>query len=272
VSEPLPSPLVLSAIDGRGIATVTLNRPERHNAYDGPLIDQLIAAIAAFAAEPRVRVVLVRGAGRHFQAGADVEWLRRMGEASLEDNLAFSLRTTEAMRALCAFPQPTIALVHGACMGGGVGLVAACDVAIATEGASFALSEVRRGIIPAPIIPQLCAAMGVRELRRYGITGERFDAREARRIGLVHEVCPDGGLDAAAAPIVEAILAGGPQAIAQSKALVLARGGLAISDGEVRSLAAQAALRRASPEAAEGLSSFLEKRDPSWYPPKGEGN
>lgn len=263
--------MVLSALDGRGIATLTLNRPERHNAYDGPLIEQLTAALGALEADPGVRVLLLRATGRHFQAGADVDWLRRMGEASLDDNLAFSLRTTEAMRALNAFPRPTVALVHGACMGGGVGLVAACDVAIATEGASFALSEVRRGIIPAPIIPQLCAAVGVRELRRYGITGERFDAREARRIGLIHEVCPEGGLDAAAAPIVDAILMGGPQAITESKALVLARGGLAISDGEVRSLAAQAALRRASPEADEGLRSFLEKRDPSWYPPKGGG-
>jgi methylglutaconyl-CoA hydratase len=265
MSEP-PAPLVLSAMDERGIATLTLNRPARHNAYDGPLIEQLIEAVGALEAEPRLRVLLLRAAGKHFQAGADIDWLRRMSEASLEDNLAFSLRTTAAMRALGAFPQPTVALVHGACMGGGVGLVAACDVAIATEGASFALSEVRRGIIPAPIIPQLCAAMGVRELRRYGITGERFDAHEARRIGLVHEVCPEGGLDTAAAPIVEAILMGGPQAIAESKALVLARGGLAISDQEVRALAAQAALRRASPEAAEGLRSFLEKRDPSWYP------
>jgi methylglutaconyl-CoA hydratase len=257
--------LVLGGVDARGVATVTLNRPERHNAYDGALIDGLIAVLETLAADPRVRVLVLRGNGKHFQAGADLSWLKQVAGAVLEDNVAFSCRTTVAMRALNEFPQPTIALVHGACYGGGIGMVACCDVRIATESASFALTEVRWGVIPAPIIPQLCAAMGATSLRRYGITGERFDAHGARRIGLIHEVCADGGLDPAAAPIIEAILRSAPEAVRETKRLVLARAGLALSGQEVEALAAQAALRRASPEAAEGLASFEGKREPSWY-------
>jgi methylglutaconyl-CoA hydratase len=258
--------IVLSEIDARGVATVRLNRPEVHNAYDGPLIDALIDTIGALAQDGRVRVLVLRGNGRHFQAGADLAWLKRMAESPPEDNLAFSRRTTEAMRGLNAFPAPTITLAHGACYGGGVGMAACCDVRIATESAAFALTEVRWGVIPAPIIPQLCAAMGVASLRRYGITGERFDAREARRIGLIHEVCADDALDRTAAPIIEAILRGAPDAVRETKRLVLARAGLMLSEQDVEALAAQAAVKRASPEAAEGLASFEQKRDPAWYP------
>jgi methylglutaconyl-CoA hydratase len=146
-------------------------------------------------------------------------------------------------------------------------MVAACDVAIATESASFALTEVRWGVIPAPIVPQLCAAIGARNLRRYGITGERFDAYEAKRIGLVHEVCPDDALDRAAAPIIDAILRGAPDAIRDSKRLVLAHAGLDLTEQQVEELAVQAAVKRGSSEAAEGLASFLDKRDPLWYRP-----
>jgi methylglutaconyl-CoA hydratase len=259
--------IVLTSIDQRGVATITLNRPEVHNAYDGALIDALVAAVAALGSEARVRLLILRASGRHFQAGADLAWLRQVAGFALEDNVAFSRRTTLAMRALNAFPRPTLALVHGACFGGGVGMVASCDVAIATESASFALTEVRWGVIPAPIVPQLCAAIGVRNLRRYGITGERFDAREARRIGLVHEVCPDDGLDRTAAPIVDAILKGAPDAVCDSKRLVLAHAGLDLTEQQVETLAAQAAIKRASAEAADGLASFLDKRDPPWYPP-----
>jgi methylglutaconyl-CoA hydratase len=259
--------LVLSTIDERGIATLTLNRPEVHNAYNGALIDALIEAAGALAADRRVRMLVLRANGKHFQAGADLAWLREVAGFALEDNVAFSRRTTLAMRALNAFPRPTLALVQGACYGGGVGMVACCDIAVATASARFALSEVRWGVIPAPIIPQLCAAMGVRSLRRYGITGERFDAAEAQRIGLVHEVCADDGLDEAAAAIVEAVLQSAPDAVRDSKRLVLAHAGLDLSDQQVEALSVQAALRRASPEAAEGLASFRDQRDPAWYAP-----
>jgi methylglutaconyl-CoA hydratase len=257
--------VVLAAIDERGIATVTLNRPEVHNAYDERVIDALGATLAGLGDDPRVRGLVLRGNGRHFQAGADLDCLRRLSSASPEHNLAFSLRTTEAMRCLNAFPRPTVALVHGACYGGGVGLVACCDIAIATRSASFALTEVRWGVIPAPIIPQLYAAMGVRSLRRYGLTGERFTARDALRLGLIHEICPDGGLDEAAAPVLDALLQSAPEAVADSKLLLLEEAGLLLSEQQIRALALQAAMRRASPEAAEGLRSFQEKRRPAWY-------
>jgi methylglutaconyl-CoA hydratase len=259
--------VVLTAIDERGIATLTLNRPEVHNAYNGAMIDAMAQEVGALAVEARVRLLVLRASGKHFQAGADLAWLREVAGFALEDNVAFSRRTTNAMRALNAFPRPTLALVHGACYGGGVGMVACCDVAIATASARFALTEVRWGVIPAPIIPQLCAAMGVRSLRRYGVTGELFDAQEARRIGLVHEVCADDALDRTAAPIVEAILRNAPGAVRDSKRLVLAHAGLELSDQEAEALAVQAAVRRASAEAAEGLASFRDKRDPSWYAP-----
>jgi methylglutaconyl-CoA hydratase len=268
--EPLNMPLsenvVLSEIDDRGVATVTLNRPDVHNAYDGRMIDGLMEIVGALGADSRVRLLVLRANGRHFQAGADLNWLKRVAGFTMEQNVEFSMRTAGAMRALNEFPRPTLALVHGACYGGGVGMVACCDMAIATETASFALTEVRWGVIPAPIIPQLCAAMGVRGVRRYGITGERFDAQEAHRLGLVHEVCPDHGLDAAAGPVIDAVLLAAPGAVAESKLLVLDRAGLALTEQALRSLALQAAQRRASPEAAEGLSSFLEKRRPAWYP------
>jgi methylglutaconyl-CoA hydratase len=257
--------IVLSEVDGRGVATVTLNRPEVHNAYNGALIDALAVAIETLAVDPQVRVLVLRAKGRHFQAGADLSWLRQVAGFTLEDNVAFSRRTTAAMCGLNEFPRPTIALVQGACYGGGVGMVAGCDVAIATERATFALTEVRWGVIPAPIIPQLCAAMGAASLRRYGITGERFDAHEACRIGLIHEVCADDTLDLTAAPIIEAILRGAPEAIRESKRLVLAHANLDLSAQDVEALAVQAAVKRASAEAAEGLASFEQKRDPAWY-------
>jgi methylglutaconyl-CoA hydratase len=258
--------VVLTEVDARGVASVILNRPAVHNAYDGPLIDGLGAALDALGRDPRVRVVILRGRGKHFQAGADLNWLHRMAGASAAENAEFSWRTTEAMHRLNVLPKPTLALVQGACYGGGVGLVAGCDVAIACASATFALTEVRWGVIPAPIVPQLCAAIGVRQARRYGVTGERFDAEEALRIGLVHAVCPDDGLDAAAAPIVEALLQSAPEAVAESKLLFLEQAGLLFSAQQVRALAFQAAVKRASPEAAEGLESFRAKRRPAWYP------
>jgi methylglutaconyl-CoA hydratase len=263
----MAEPLVLIAVDARGVATLTLNRPEVHNAYNGALIQALSEAVGALGADPAVRLLVLRANGKHFQAGADLAWLREVAGLALEDNVAFSRRTTLALRALNAFPRPTLALVHGACFGGGVGMVASCDVAIATESASFALTEVRWGVIPAPIIPQLCAAMGVRNLRRYVVTGERFDALEAKRIGLVHEVCPDDALDRTAAPIIDAILKGAPDAVRASKRLVLAQAGLDLTEQQFEALAVQAAVKRASAEAADGLASFLDQRDPPWYPP-----
>lgn len=259
-------PVVLTEVDPRGVATVTINRPEVHNAYDGAVLQGLLDATAALGADSRVRALLLRGAGRHFQAGADLAWLKRVAALPPAENRAFSALTIEAMAALQAFPRPTVALIHGGCFGGGMGLAASCDIAIATEDAVFAISEVRFGVSPLPMVMQLAKSMGLPQLRRWAITAERFDARRAERMGFVHEVCPAGGLDAAAAPIVEAILRAGPEAVAETKRLTLALTGVAVDDALGRRLTDVAAARRQSAEAAEGLASFLEKRPPAWYP------
>ncbi len=257
---------VLTEIDRRGVATVILNRPDVNNAYNGDLILGLIDAFGALGADPRVRVVLIRGNGKHFQAGADLKWIMEMSKLSPEANLQVSTNTTNAVRGLNEFPKPTIALVHGGCFGGGVGVVAACDIVVASEDAFFAITEVRWGLIPVPIVPQLNARMGLANVRRYALTGERFDARQAREIGLVNEVCATGKLDEAAAPIIDALLMCGPNAIAQTKANILELGDQVVGDDLAARLAKMHAAKRMTPEGAEGLTSFLEKRKPAWYP------
>src|SRR5258706_13381278 len=173
---------VLSEIDVHGVATVWLNRPEVNNAYDGALIDQLIETVGALDRDPGLRALVLRGKGRHFQAGADLSYLRRIIEAPPEENQRFSKATVEAMRALQYFSRPVVALVHGGCFGGGIGLVTSADIAIAAQDAVFALTETLWGIVAAPIIPQLIHAIGLRHTRRIGITGERLDAATALRI------------------------------------------------------------------------------------------
>ncbi|MGE0718625.1 MAG: enoyl-CoA hydratase-related protein [Alphaproteobacteria bacterium] len=257
-------PVVLTAIDDRGVATLTLNRPEVGNAYDDGMLGGIVDACGSLAADARVRALLLRGAGRHFQAGADLGWLKRVAALTPAENHAFSGLTIAAMRAIDAFPRPTIALVHGGCFGGGTGFVAACDIAVATEDAQFAISEVKFGVSPLPMVMQLARSMGLPQLRRWAITAERFDARRAERMGFVHELCAPGGLDAAAAPIVDAILAAGPEAVAETKRLTRALTGTAVDDALAERLTDVAAARRQSAEAAEGLSSFLEKRPPAW--------
>jgi len=257
---------VLVGIDRRGIATVTLNRPAVNNAYDGALIAALSGGLRRLAATAGIRLVVLRGNGRHFQAGADLAFLRHLSAAPADENLAFSRATVAAIEALASFRCPTIALIHGGCFGGGVGMVAACDMAIASDDAIFSLTEVRWGITPAPVVPALVAAIGVRALGRYGLTAERFGAEEALRIGLLHAVCPAGGLDAAAAPLIDGVLMAAPEAVAVTKRLVRQTAGLETSDEFREHLAIEAATRRHSAEAKEGLASFAEKRKPAWYP------
>ena len=255
----------MTELDARGVASVTLNRVGVHNAYNGELIDALSGALQKLAEDARVRVLVLRANGKHFQAGADINWLKSTAGFDAQQNIDFSKRTVDAIRTLDEFPCPSIALVHGACYGGGVGMVAACDIALATESAIFALTEVRIGVLPAPIAPQLIAAIGARAFRRYGLSGERFDAAEAHRIGIIHEVCGDGALDEAAAPILEALLLGGPRALAASKQLIAEIAGTGTDDVLAERLTSLAATTRVSEEAAEGLSAFLEKRRPAWY-------
>ncbi len=245
---------VLCAVDRRGVATVTLNRPERNNAYNGDVIGGLLEAFGRLGGDAGVRVVLIRGHGRHFQAGADLGWLKEIGKLS------------PAIRGLTEFPKPTVALVHGGCFGGGTGIVAAADIVIASTDAIFSITEARWGVMAGIIVPQLNAAMGVRNVRRYALTCERFGAEEARAMGLVHQVCPEGGLDDAAAPVVDALLMSAPDAAAQTKRRALLEAGLVIGDEHFEALIAEHSAKRQTAEAVEGLASFLEKRPPSWYP------
>lgn len=252
--------------DGRGVVTVWLARPEKNNAYDGEMIRELIEGVGALAMDETARVVVLRGEGKHFQAGADLGWIRSLRDAGLEENIAVSRRTTEAVHGLLTLPKPVLALVHGGCFGGGTGVAAAADVVIAEETAIFSITEARWGLIPDPIVPPLMARMGAGRLRRYALTCERFGAGRAFEIGLVDEVCPEGGLDAAAAPLVDALLHCPPGALAETKRGILGFAGLASSPAELVAMARPHARKRLSEEAEEGLRSFLEKRKPRWYP------
>jgi len=255
---------VLLEVDARGVARVTLNRPERNNAYDGGFIQALLAALDTLEKTPGLRAVVIAGRGRHFQAGADLQWIDAIRAGSRDDNIAASRATAQAIWRLNRAGVPTVALVQGACFGGGTGLLAACDVVIAADDAMFSIAEVRWGLTAAIIVPQLVDAIGVRQVRRYALTGERFGAAEARRIGLVHEVVPAAGLEAAGARMVEQILQNGPLAIAETKALALESAWDRIDAAAAESLIERHADRRRSPEAAEGLASFAQKRAATW--------
>lgn len=262
----MPVSTVESAVDRRGVATVTLSRPERNNAYDGGMIAQLAAAFGELAADDGVRVIVLRGAGRHFQAGADLAWVQSIRTESVAANIAISERTARAIHALTAVPKPVIALVHGGCFGGGTGIAAACDIVLADATAVFSISEARWGLTAVPIVPQLLSRIGPGRLRRYALSCERFGARRAFEIGLVDELCEEGGLDELAAPIIDALLHVPPRALAESKESVLKYAGLYYTQQELTEMARPHGLKRLSDEAAEGLASFLEKREPAWYP------
>jgi methylglutaconyl-CoA hydratase len=255
---------VLWHVDERGVARLVLNRPEVNNAYDGALIEGLLAALDALARVETLRAVVISGNGRHFQAGADLGWIDAVRTASAEENIRVSRATAAAVRRLNATPVPTMALVQGGCFGGGTGIVAACDVVIAADTAMFSIAEVRWGLTAAIIVPQLNDAIGVRQVRRYALTGERFGAAEARRIGLVHEVVPAAELAAAGERIVGHLLANGPEAIRQTKAHVLAFAWGEADEATFAGLVEAHAAKRRSAEAAEGLASFAEKRAARW--------
>lgn len=262
----MSEPVVLCAIDARGVATVTLNRPAVNNAYNADLLQGLLDTCASLAADPLVRVVVIRGNGAHFQAGADLKWLQQIATLGAAANHGASSATAEAMRRLNEMAKPTVALVHGFCVGGGTGIVASCDIVIAERGASFAISEARWGMAATIIFPQLVAAMGIRNVRRYALSGERFDARRAEVLGLVHEVCQPGQLDASAAPVIDALLKIGPEAQALSKRSAMACAGALIDEESFARLVDEHANKRRSAEALEGLASFAEKREAAWYP------
>ena len=251
---------VLFNLDERGIASLALNRPEVGNAYDGLMIEALLASIDALCDHKELRVAVLTGMGKHFQAGADLAWLRRLSEDSREANVRASDATARAVARLNRLSVPTLALVQGACFGGGMGIAAACDIVIAADNAVFSIAEVRWGLTAAIVIPELSAAISARQLRRYALTGERFDAREAHRIGLVHQVVALQDLAAAGAAMTERLLASAPQAMAETKELLIEPADLADRDG----LVVRHAAKRQSEEAREGLAAFAEKRAARW--------
>jgi methylglutaconyl-CoA hydratase len=255
---------VLLEVDERKVASLILNRPAVNNAYDGDLIQSLLAAIDALDKLAGLRAIVVKAKGRHFQAGADLNWLDAVRRSSPEENLRVSRATAQAVQRINRAPVPTVALVQGACFGGGTGILAACDVVIAADNAIFSIAEVRWGLTAAIIIPQLNDAIGVRQVRRYALTGERFDAEEARRIGLVHQVVPLAELEAAGTRVVDQLLQNGPEAIAETKALAIESTWSGIDEAQFHRLVESHARKRQSAEAAEGLLSFAEKRAARW--------
>jgi len=259
--------LVLVDTDSRGVATVTLNRPEVNNAYNAELVQALGDVFDELGKDASVRIVVIRGNGPHFQAGADLKWLRQVGTLNAKENLTTSYRTASLVRTLDEFPVPTIALIHGACIGGGTGIACACDLVIASDDATFAISEARWGAIASIILPQLNAAIGVRNVRRYAITCEKFGAIKAQTMGLVHEIAPLGKLDEVAEPLIDAILKCGPKAVSATK-YWSQRAGERLDDEMFDMLVDVHANCRQSEEASEGFASFIEKRDASWYVPK----
>jgi len=252
-------------IDSRGCATLRLNNPDLHNAFDDRLIAELTADLVRLGHDPEVRIVTLASSGKSFSAGADLNWMRKAADYTLEENVHDALAIAELMRTLYELPKPTIALVQGAAIGGGVGLVAACDIAIASTRASFCLSEVKLGIIPAVISPFVLAAIGQRAARRYFLTAERFSADEALHLGLVHQVTAEEELQNAGEQICRTLLKNGPQAISEAKILIRKVCGQPI-DADLSEMTAEwIAAIRATDEAREGLDAFLTKRQPKWF-------
>lgn len=245
--------------------TLSLDRASMHNAFDDALIAELAAALRAADADDSVRAVVLTGAGSTFSAGADLHWMRRMASASEADNREDSLKLAELMRTLDSLGKPTIARVNGSAYGGGVGLVACCDIAIGVDGAKFSLSEVKLGLVPAVISPYVIAAVGARAARRLFLTGEVFDAAEALRIGLLHESVAPTDLDAAVDRALHWLGKGGPVAQREAKRLVQRVSGSTIRPVELDAAnAALIAALRVSTEGQAGLNAFLEKRAPAW--------
>ena len=255
---------VLVDIDGRGVATVTLNRPDVHNAFDDVLIRKLAEHLKALDNNSDVRVVVIRGAGKSFSAGADLNWMKRTSEYTQEQNLADARELADMLWTLNRLSKPTVAVVQGAAYGGGVGLVATCDIVVASDAAKFRLSEAKLGIMASVISPYVLAAIGESQARRYTLTAEPFGAVDAKRIGLVHDVVDADQLDAQTDHIVGMLLENGPAAMTAIKGLIFSLQGRPFDQTVVEETAAGIARIRASEEGKEGISAFLDKRKPNW--------
>jgi len=246
-----------------GVATVTLNRPEVHNAFNEEVVIELTAAFAAIATDASVRVTVLTGEGKSFSAGADLHWMKRMVEYSREENLRDADAMAEMFATIDRHPKPVIAKIRGAAIGGGTGLVAVADIPIAAEGTCFAFSEARLGIAPAVISPYVLARIGAAHARRYFLSGERFDAARASAIGLISEVVPADKLDERVTAVAQEIARCGPEAVTASKRLIFDLD--STTPATARALTAELiATLRASAEGQEGMQSFLDKRSPSW--------
>ncbi len=246
------------------LATITLDRPEVRNAFNENAIAELAHAFDSLANNDAVRAIVLAANGTAFCAGADLNWMKKMARYTHAENLADAQQLAAMLRTIYLCPKPVVAKVQGDCYAGGMGLVAACDIVVAAEEVHFCLSEVKLGLIPATIAPYVIKAIGEQAARRYFLTAERFDAREAHRIGLAHEVVPAAGLDDKVSAIARALTANGPQAVRQAKALVRDVAGQTVTDALVQDTAERIAQIRASNEGREGVLSFLEKRKPDW--------
>jgi methylglutaconyl-CoA hydratase len=258
---------LLEIIQHGAIATIWLNRPQVHNAFDEHVIRALTDALRSLDVDGSVRAVVLAGRGKSFCAGGDLDWMRRMGEYSEAENLRDAGALAEMLRVLSTLSKPTIARVHGAALAGGLGLVAACDITVAAPAASFGTTEVRIGLIPATICPYVINAIGERAAQRYFLTAERFDAEEAHQLGLVHVVCAADSLDERIGSLADALLAGGPAALAASKRLIRQVAGRTVDAILIGTTVKEIAAIRASPEGREGLAAFFDKRKPAWQRP-----
>jgi methylglutaconyl-CoA hydratase len=257
-------PMFLEEIGDDGVAHITLTRPEVHNAFNDTLISELNAVLVGSGTDERVRAVVLSAKGRSFSAGADLNWMQRTATYSKAQNLKDARALAGLMRTLNGLPKPTIALVQGPAFGGGVGLVACCDIAIAAETAKFCLSEVKLGLVPAVIAPYVIAAMGQRAARRYFLTAETFSATEAQHLGLVHKVVPDEALHDVGRRMIKDLLVGGPKAQVAAKELIFEVSGRPLDDALREKTAERIARLRTSDEGQEGIAAFLEKRQPNW--------
>lgn len=259
-----PENSVLYHLDERGVATVTLNKPEKHNAFDDTIIAELTRLFKQIDIDNKVRVMVLRAEGKSFCAGADLNWMKRMAQYSYEENLADANALANMLHSLHSLSKPTIARVQGAAFGGAVGLVACCDIAIGTKLSKFCLSEVKLGLIPATISPYVIDAIGARVARRYFMTAEVFSARRARRLGLLSEAVTQEEIDGEIEALVKHILSNGPEAVTAAKQLVFDVKDLEIGEELLEKTSLRIATARVSTEGQEGLSAFLEKRPAKW--------
>ncbi|MDC8831310.1 enoyl-CoA hydratase/isomerase family protein [Alteromonas gilva] len=256
---------VLYTLDNRGVATITLNRPDKHNAFDEDIIAALTQAFKRAGSDPEVRVVVLASTGKSFSAGADVNWMQKMAGFDEAQNRADAMQLATMLHTLYTLPKPTIARVQGAAFGGAVGLIACCDMAIACKLSKFCLSEVKLGLIPATISPYVIEAMGKRIALRYFQTAEVFTARRARRLGLLSEAVNEDQLNDTIAQLIDNLLKNGPEAVSQAKHLVHQVAGQPIDDALLTKTSEWIARIRVSQEGQEGLNAFLGKRKPVWH-------